>query len=98
MKLYLINIYEAYRADEQGVTAMREVPNDSDYYKYEVLEEADVELPAGFELEKTQGDGTEIFCGNEAAEMVTELNNGHYMTSLVTSDGMARLYRWDYQK
>ena len=95
MKLYLINIYEAYRADEQGVTAMREVPNNSDYYKYEVLEEADVELPAGFELEKTQGDGTEIFCGNEAAEMVTEWQDDHYVTSLITSKGATVIKVWN---
>ena len=28
MKLYLIDIYEAYTASEQGVNAMRNVPDD----------------------------------------------------------------------
>lgn len=95
MKLYLINIYEAYMADEQGVTAMREIPNDTDCYKHEVLEESDVELPAGFELAKTQGGGEEIFCGNEAAEMVTEWQDGHYVTSLITSRGSTVIKVWN---
>ena len=96
MKLYLIDIYEAYMASEQGVAAMRNVPDDDAYYKYDILEEADVELPSGYTLEKTQGDGEEIFKGNEAAEMITELVNGKYITSLVTSAGIVKLHKWDY--
>lgn len=98
MKLYLINTYEAYIAKEQGIRAFREIPNDTLYYKHELLEQAEVELPDGFTLEKTQGEGEEIFGGNEAAEMITEYTNGKYVTSLVTSDGVVRLHIWSYNQ
>ena len=96
MKLYLINIYEAYIAQEQGITAMRNLPTDTIDYKHELLEEADVELPTGYTLEQTQGDGEEIFFGNEGAEMVTEQQDGKYITSLVTSEGITTLHTWNY--
>ena len=98
MKLYLVNVFEAYRADEQGIKAFRELPNDTIYYKHEVLEEADATLPAGFEVCATQGEGTEIFKGDEAAEMITEHVGTSYVTSLVTSDGIVELYKWNYGK
>lgn len=96
MKLYLINIYEAYIAQEQGITAVRNLPTDTIDYKHELLEEADVELPTGYTLEQTQGDGEEIFFGNEGAEMVTEQQDGKYITSLVTSEGITTLHTWNY--
>lgn len=98
MKLYLINTYEAYIAQEQGIRAFREIPNDTIDYKHEVLEEADVELPNGFSIEKTQGDGEEIFFGKEAAEMITERIDGKYVTSLVTSDGIVEFHIWLYEQ
>ena len=64
----------------------------------EVLEEAEVELPAGFTIEKTHGEGEEIFKGNEAADMITEYTDGKYVTSLVTSDGIVNLKVWNYGK
>ena len=96
MKLYLINQYEAYQSAEQGVTAVRELPNETVYYKHEVLAEADVDLPEGFEVAKTTHGDTAIFFGNDYAVMVTEWRNGHYVTSLVTSDGIVTLHKWNY--
>ena len=96
MKLYLINIYEAQMASEQGITAVCHEPTDDMYYESEVLEEADVDLPEGFTIEKTFGSGEEIFKGNEGADMVTEWRNGHYVTSLVTSDGIVTLHKWKW--
>ena len=96
MKLYLINIYEAQMASEQGITAVCHEPTDDMYYKSEVLEEADVDLPEGFTIEKTQSNGEEIFKGNEGADMVTERRNGHYVTRLVTSDGIVTVHKWKY--
>ncbi len=95
MKLYLINQYEAYQAAEQGVTAVRELPNETVYYKHEVLAESDVDLPEGFEVTKTVGGGTEIFFGNEGADMITERKGDHYVTSLVTSQGITVIKKWD---
>ena len=95
MKLYLINQYEAYQAAEQGVTAVRELPNETAYYKHEVLAESDVDLPEGFEVAKTNGGGTEIFFGNEGADMITERKGEHYVTSLVTSQGITAIKKWD---
>lgn len=95
MKLYLINQYEACQAAEQGVTAVRELPNETVYYKYEVLAESDVELPEGFEVAKTNGGGTEIFFGNEGADMITERKGNRYITSLVTSQGITTIKEWD---
>lgn len=95
MKLYLINQYEAYQAAEQGVKAMRELPNETVYYKYELLDESDVDLPEGFEVAKTNGAGTEIFYGNEGADMITERKGEHYVTSLVTSQGITVIKKWD---
>lgn len=43
MKLYKIDTYEAYRADEKGVGWYDYVPNDTAYYKHDVIEELDVE-------------------------------------------------------
>lgn len=96
LKFYLINQYEAYQASEQGVTAVRELPNETAYYKYEVLAESDVELPDGFAAAKTNGCGTEIFCGLEASGVITERKGNHYVTSLVTSQGITDIKEWDY--
>lgn len=96
IKLYLINQYEAYQAAELGVTAVRELPNETQYYKHEVLAETDVELPKGFEVANTNGDGTEIFFGNEGADMITERKGDHYVTSLVTSQCITDIKEWEY--
>lgn len=96
MKLYLINQYDAYTASEHGIRAVRNLPVETAYYKHEVLEEADINLPDGFTLESTQGQGSEIFKGNEAADMITEFVAGIYVTELVTSDGIVPLKIWEY--
>ena len=96
MKLYLINLYESYRADEQGIRAFRELPKETSYTKYEVLEEIDIELPMGFTIEGTKGHGMEIFKGGECAEMITENIKGKYVTELVTSNGIVKLHTWEY--
>lgn len=97
VKLYLINMYEAQMASEQGITAVCKNIADTLYYKSEVLEEAEVELPSGFTIERTQGDGEEIFKGDKAAELVTTMQGDKYVTSLVTSDGIVTLHKWKYQ-
>ena len=96
LKFYLINQYEAYQASEQGVTVVCELPNETVYYKYEVLAESDVELPDGFEVAQTNGGGTEVFLGNEAASLITERKGDHYVTSLVTSQGITDIKEWNY--
>lgn len=94
MKLYLINVYEAYRADEQGVRAFVEIPKDTIHYKHEVINEADVELPEGYEICATEGNGSEIFNGDEAVELITKRRGDCFITSLVSSDGIVELHRW----
>ena len=94
MKLYLINNYEAYRADEKGVYAGRKVPEDTIYYKHEILEEANVQLPDGYEIGVTRHGEEAIFKGSEYAFMITERKGNTHVTSLVTSDGIVRLHTW----
>ena len=96
MKLYLINFYETYRADERGITAMYQLPDETVYYKYEILEETEVDLPHGFEFCETKGYGKEIFKGDEVATMFTKHDGSGYITSLTTSDGTVILHKWDY--
>lgn len=95
MKLYLVNHYETLMASEKGIVAVREILDDTAYYKSEVLEEADIELPKGFTIKETQY-GDAIFKGDEGADLVTEVENGKYVTSLVTSDGIVTLHKWKY--
>lgn len=97
MKLYLINFYETYRADEQGVRAMMEIPNDTVYYKHEIVSEADVELPEGYRLEEFEW-GNTVMYGAENAEIVTYQIDGGYKTVLVTSRGEELLMYWGTYK
>lgn len=96
MKLYLINTYEAQMASETGINAVCDLPTDTQYYKHEVVEEVDVELPDGFSIEKTIGGGKEIFQGKEDASLVTEYRSGKWVTSLVTSGGEVKIHEWKY--
>lgn len=96
MTIYLINFFEAYRADENTITADYQLPNETSYYKYEILDIADVALPQGYVLCDTAGNGKEIYKGNKAAEMVTEHDGTGYITTLVTSDGIVELHKWNY--
>lgn len=97
MKLYLINIYEAQMAAEEGITAVMNPTDDTQYYKSEVLEEAEVELPEGFSVKNTVGGGEWIFKGIEDASMVTDMQDDKYVTSLVTSEGIVTLHTWNYK-
>ena len=45
--LYKINIYQAFIAGEQMVRWFSYIPNDTPYYKHEILEEVEKELPEG---------------------------------------------------
>ena len=47
IKLYKVNVYQAYRADEKGVMWFTYKPTDTESYKYEILEEIEKELPTG---------------------------------------------------
>lgn len=52
MKVYKINQYAAYRADEKGILySINEPSNDTIYYKSEV-ESFDINLPEGFSVVK----------------------------------------------
>ena len=95
IRLYLIDLYETYSAYEKGVTALRNLPKETPYLKYELLEEADVELPEGFTFEETHGGGEEIFFGDKAAEMVTDYDGENFVTELVTSEGTVKLHVWE---
>ena len=87
--LYLVNTYEAYMASEHGITASVKEPNDTLYYKHEILDEQEVELPDGYTF-----DG-EFWVGNNHAELITEReDNGDYVTYLVSSQGMVVLRSW----
>lgn len=87
--LYLIDTYEAYMASEQGITASVKEPKDTLYYKHEILDEQDVELPEGYTF-----DG-EFWLGGEVAELVTQQeDNGNYVSYLVTSQGIKVLHNW----
>lgn len=47
IKLYKVNTYQAYRADEQGVRWFTYKPCDTIDYKCEIVDEVEVELPKG---------------------------------------------------
>ena len=48
MKIYKVNKYDKYIADEVSIEWHEEKPVDSVFYKYEILEEFEIELPEGF--------------------------------------------------
>ena len=47
IKLYKVNVHQAYRADETGIRWFEHKPADTEYYKHEILEEIDAVLPEG---------------------------------------------------
>ena len=71
IKLYLLNWYEAYRADEQGQRWSFVIPNDNIDYKSEVVEEAEFILPAGFEVKDFYGQKC-VTKGGVEYQLVTE--------------------------
>ena len=80
IKLFKVNVYQAYRAEEEGVRWFSYKPTDTLYYKHEILDEEEKELPEGI----TYDEGSRIFSdnGNEC-QMITH-NNGS--VSLVSSE------------
>ncbi len=89
--LYLINTYEAYMASEQGITASVKKPKDTLYYKHEILDEQEVELPDGYTF-----DGKDFCIGNRIVELTTyKQDNGGYVTCLISSQGIKVLHNWD---
>lgn len=78
MKVYKINQYEAYRADEQGVRYSINAPgNDTEYYKSEV-ETFDIELPDGFTVFKNIL-GDKILRYGENEVLIGEDEKGVYL-------------------
>lgn len=53
MKLYKVNVYSAYRADETGIRWFTFKPTDTEFYKHEILEEIEKELPLGITYNST---------------------------------------------
>lgn len=75
MKVYKINQYEAYRADEKGVRySINEPGNDTVYYKSEVVS-FDVNLPEGFSV-KTNFLGDKFLKYGEYDVLIGEDNKG----------------------
>ena len=88
--LYLIDTYEAYMASEKGITASVKKPKDTLYYKHEILDDQEVELPDGYTF-----DGKNFCIGNEIAELSTyQQNNGDYVTCLISSQCIKVLHNW----
>ena len=76
IKLYKVNVYQAYRADEKGVMWFTYKPTDTDSYKHEILEEVEKELPTG------------IFYDDES---MTFSDNGHDCQMVEENDGTVNL-------
>lgn len=96
LKLYLIIQYEAQMACECGINVVKNMPKDTRYYKAEILQEADVQLPVGYTIVDLGDNRSEIFCGKESAEIVTEQREaGVYVTSLVSSEGIVDIKTWN---
>lgn len=96
IKLYLIDVYDAYSAYDKNITAVRNLPKETIDFKYELLEEAEVELPEGFTVKKTKGGGNEIYYGDEYTDMYTNYNGKKFYTSVVSLGGEHKLHTWDY--
>ena len=47
IKLYKVNVRQSYRLDEKGIRWFTSPPIDTMYYKHEIVEEIDAELPEG---------------------------------------------------
>lgn len=85
IKLYKVNVYQAYRADEEGVRWFPHKPSDTEYYKHEILDEIEKELPEGV----TYDEKFMLFDDNGYdCQMVNE-NDGS--VSLVSSE---RIIKW----
>lgn len=78
IKLFKVNVYEAYRADEKGIRWFLYEPCDNIYYKVEILDEIEKELPNGI----TYDDFTMSFDDNgHDCQMVQDKDNYVYLVS-----------------
>ena len=85
IKLFKVNVYQAYRADETGVRWFLYEPCDNVYHKLEILEEVEKELPKGI----TYDDFTMTFDDNgHDCQMVTD-HDGY--VNLVSAE---RIVKW----
>ena len=85
IKLFKVNVYQAYRADETGIRWFLYEPSDNVYHKCEILEEVEKELPKGI----TYDDFTMTFDDNgHDCQMVTDHDGYVYLVSAV------RIVKW----
>ena len=87
IKLFKVNVYEAYRADEIGIRWFLYEPSDNIYHKCEILAEVEKELPKGI----TYDDFTMTFYDNgHDCQMVTDHEGYVY---LVSSERMIKWFK-----
>lgn len=87
IKLFKVNVYEAYRADEIGIRWFLYEPSDNIYHKCEILEDVEKELPKGI----TYDDFTMTFDDNgHDCQMVTDHEGYVY---LVSSERMIKWFK-----
>lgn len=78
IKLFKVNVYQAYRADEEGMRWFTYIPSDDVYYKYQLIEEVEMELPKGI----TYDDETMTFDDNgHDCQMVYDYDGYVYLVS-----------------
>ena len=78
IELFKVNVYQAYRADETGVRWFLYEPCDNVYYKCEILDEIEMELPKGI----TYDDRTMTFDDNGSdCQMVQDQDSYVYLVS-----------------
>lgn len=78
VRFYKVNVYQAFRADEEGVRWFTHEPSDDLHYKHETLEEKEIELPNGI----TYDDKFEWFSDNgHDCALVTEKDGSLWLIS-----------------
>lgn len=85
IKLYKVNVYQAYRADEEGIRWFTYKPSDTEYYKHEILEEVEKELPEGITYDK------EFMTFSDRGHDYQLVNENNGSVSLVSSE---RIIEW----
>lgn len=85
IKLFKVNVYQSYRADETGIRWFLYEPCDNIYHKCEILDVVEKELPKGI----TYDDFTMTFDDNGHDCLM--LTNHHGYVYLVSSE---RIIKW----
>ena len=80
------------------MTAIKELPREGVYCKYELLEEAEIALPEGYELCQCAGGNVEFFHASNSCDMVTEKVGCAYVTSLVDAECATPIHTWGWGK